>query len=149
MELVDAGTLCTLLDSRTLTEDDSVCIMRQVLEGIHYVHSKGMIHRDLKPQNILVTSLEQLEGAVKIADFGLGVQDTSSFVGHCGTLLYMAPEQLAGERCHKEVDIWAAGVVMYILMIGKHPFYKKEDDTEEYARKTRTEQLRFPESFPT
>lgn len=101
MELVSAGTLCTLLETQVLTETECVCVMKQILQGISYVHSMGMIHRDLKPQNILISSLELLEGAVKIADFGLGTQDVSSFVGNYGTLIYMAPEQLAGERCHK------------------------------------------------
>jgi serine/threonine protein kinase len=101
MEFVNGGTLGTLLESRKLSEIESVCIMKQILEGIHYIHNKGMIHRDLKPQNILISSSQQLEGTVKIADFGLGTQGANSFIGRCGTLIYMAPEQLEGEKCHK------------------------------------------------
>jgi len=101
MELVKAGTLEALLKSRKLEEAECVCIMKQILEGLHYIHNKGVIHRDLKLQNILISSSQQLEGAIKIADFGLGTQGANSFIGQCGTLIYMAPEQLEGEKCHK------------------------------------------------
>ena len=68
--------------------------MKQILEAILYIHNLDIVHRDLKPQNILMRSFHQLQGTVKIADFGLGMQDTYASTDKCGTMIYMAPEQL-------------------------------------------------------
>lgn len=101
MELVKAGTLHKLVKLHALDEQEASCIMRQILEGLEYIHELDMVHRDLKPQNILMNSFELLEGAVKIADFGLGTQSEYLLTDNCGTILYMAPEQLAKLSYHK------------------------------------------------
>lgn len=95
MELARAGTLHKLIKLTLPSEEECHCIVKQILEGLEYIHELGMVHRDLKPQNILMSSFELLEGAVKIADFGLGAQGEFSLTENCGTVLYMAPEQLA------------------------------------------------------
>lgn len=96
MELVESGTLDGFIKqtrNNPIDEQSSSCIMKQILKGIEYFHNLGIIHRDLKPQNILIKSYDELEGAVKIADFGFGVDDSYNFCNECGTIIYMAPEQ--------------------------------------------------------
>eukprot|EP00826_Nyctotherus_ovalis_P060284 TRINITY_DN8440_c0_g1_i5.p1 TRINITY_DN8440_c0_g1~~TRINITY_DN8440_c0_g1_i5.p1 ORF type:complete len:109 (+),score=23.56 TRINITY_DN8440_c0_g1_i5:317-643(+) len=105
MELVKAGTLHRLVKLQTLDEQECSCITRQILEGLEYIHELDMVHRDLKPQNILMNSFELLEGAVKIADFGLGTQSEYLLTDNCGTILYMAPEQLAKLSYHKVSEL--------------------------------------------
>ena len=105
MELVEAGTLMTFLKYRELkfdplTDEECSCIMRQILSGIEHIHELHIIHRDIKPQNILLRSFTKLEGAVKIADFGLGIQNEYSR-DNAGTILYMAPEQLTENKYNK------------------------------------------------
>lgn len=99
MELIKAGTLKTFTRYRELkfspiTDEECSCIMRQILQGIEHIHQLNIVHRDIKPQNILMKSFTNLQGAVKIADFGLGTQDNVSS-DNCGTLIYKAPEQFA------------------------------------------------------
>eukprot|EP00826_Nyctotherus_ovalis_P010808 TRINITY_DN12829_c0_g1_i11.p4 TRINITY_DN12829_c0_g1~~TRINITY_DN12829_c0_g1_i11.p4 ORF type:complete len:104 (-),score=27.94 TRINITY_DN12829_c0_g1_i11:1230-1541(-) len=101
MELVRAGTLHKFIKLSSPSEEECYCIMKQILEGLEYIHELGMVHRDLKPQNILMSSFELLEEAVKIADFGLGTQSEFSLTENCGTVLYMAPEQLARSGYNK------------------------------------------------
>jgi len=101
MELVKAGTLYKLIKLHPLEEEDCSCIMKQILEGLKYIHELDMVHRDLKPQNILMGSFDLLEEAVKIADFGLGAQGEYILTENCGTLIYMAPEQFAKKNYHK------------------------------------------------
>lgn len=78
-----------------LDDEECSCVMRQILQALAYIHQRDMIHRDLKPQNILLNSVENLEGSIKIADFGLGTQGICTSADNCGTLIFMAPEQLA------------------------------------------------------
>ena len=100
MELVKAGTLTDFIKYRQLkfsplTDEDCSCIMKQIFEGIDYIHKMNIIHRDIKPQNILMRSLNKLDKAVKIADFGLGMQGKEASTENCGTMIYMAPEQFS------------------------------------------------------
>jgi len=97
MELVKAGTLMTFLQYRRLKHEplkdaECSCIMKQILEGLAYIHKLNISHRDIKPQNILMRSLHSISNAVKIADFGLGSQELRN-IDKCGTMIYMAPEQ--------------------------------------------------------
>ena len=98
MELVEAGTLVDFLQYRyqkqnPLTDSDCSCIIRQILSAISYIHNMGIIHHDLKPQNILISSFDNIEGSIKVADFGLGMKETFSIDKKCGTVAYMSPEQ--------------------------------------------------------
>ena len=101
MELVNAGTLGQLIKNNILSEEETRCIIKQLLEGVEYLHNMNIIHRDLKPENILMTSFYELNGAVKIADFGFGGQGVNSYIEKCGTMIYMAPEQLSKNIYHK------------------------------------------------
>eukprot|EP00826_Nyctotherus_ovalis_P051633 TRINITY_DN6459_c0_g6_i1.p7 TRINITY_DN6459_c0_g6~~TRINITY_DN6459_c0_g6_i1.p7 ORF type:complete len:109 (-),score=29.27 TRINITY_DN6459_c0_g6_i1:990-1316(-) len=99
MELVKAGTLMTYLQYKRqkhcpLKDGECSCIMKQILEGLAYIHKLNIVHRDIKPQNILMRSIRTIDSSVKIADFGMGTQESCN-IDKCGTMIYMAPEQFA------------------------------------------------------
>eukprot|EP01095_Lingulamoeba_sp_RSL-Kostka_P009357 TRINITY_DN3231_c0_g1_i1.p1 TRINITY_DN3231_c0_g1~~TRINITY_DN3231_c0_g1_i1.p1 ORF type:complete len:324 (+),score=92.95 TRINITY_DN3231_c0_g1_i1:96-1067(+) len=103
------------------TESDAQSIVKQILEGVAYLHENGICHRDLKLENLLCSE----KGDVVISDFGL-----SKFFGRgqllktrCGTVGYCAPEVVVGDIYTDAVDIWAIGVITYILLSGEPPFY--------------------------
>ncbi|MCM2315430.1 MAG: protein kinase, partial [Thermoanaerobaculia bacterium] len=102
--------------------DDAIRIAEQVCQGLGHAHASGVIHRDVKPANVMVTA----SGIVKIVDFGLaklqvGSQLTKSRTS-LGTAAYMAPEQLRGEEIGPQADIWASGVLLFELLTGTRPF---------------------------
>ena len=128
-ELLEGGELLdALLDRGNYTEADAGAIMRPVLEGLAYLHSRGVTHRDLKLENLLLADASDLS-SVRIADFGLAKAAFSAAGGErpgvgaiCGTPSYLAPEIIAGQRYTPAVDCWAAGVCLYILLSGVVPF---------------------------
>ncbi len=122
MELVEGGSLKNRLDKQErFTIPDIVRVMGEVCAGLHYSHQRGVVHRDIKPGNIMLTT----DGQVKIADFGIARLENSSMT-QVGTLIgtpsYMAPEQFRGEPVDLRADIWAAGVMLYQLLTGEKPF---------------------------
>lgn len=113
--------MAALLQRRTfVTEPEARYFMRDILNGIHYLHFKRVIHRDLKPGNLLLGDGLR----VKIADFGLSSkiqgQDLRNTV--CGTPHYIAPEVMGHKGYSFEADIWSAGCIMYKLLMGAYPF---------------------------
>lgn len=128
MEYIEGKTLNELLldyPSQRMPEAKVKEIALKIIEGMIYAHSKGIIHRDIKPQNIMLSSDEQ----VKIMDFGIAetlrnsmsrLQPTSS----SGTLTYMSPEQIRGGEVGRESDIYSFGATLYELLSGNPPFYK-------------------------
>ncbi|NMJ39930.1 protein kinase [Roseomonas sp. JC162] len=122
MELVEGGSLKGRLDkNERFTVPEIVRIMGEVCAGLHYSHQRGVVHRDIKPGNIMLTP----DGQVKIADFGIARLENSSMT-QVGTLIgtpsYMAPEQFRGEPVDLRADIWASGVMLYQLLTGEKPF---------------------------
>lgn len=123
MEFVDGADLRSLLDARgRLPAKDAVAIMKQVCHGLHAAHIEDVIHRDLKPQNILIGR----DNRARIVDFGLarsfeqtGITRTGAVVG---TPHYMAPEQALGRPSDARCDIFALGVVFYEVLTGELPF---------------------------
>jgi response regulator RpfG family c-di-GMP phosphodiesterase/tRNA A-37 threonylcarbamoyl transferase component Bud32 len=100
---------------------DAWDILRQLLDGLAYSHAQGVLHRDLKPGNILISN----EGRIKITDFGVARIDTSTitqFGDIVGTPHYMAPEQFAGAECTVQTDLYQVGVIAYELVTGRRPF---------------------------
>ncbi len=107
--------------------DASHCI-QQILESVHHCHSNGVVHRDLKPENLLLASKAK-GAAVKLADFGLAIEvqgDQQAWFGFAGTPGYLSPEVLKKEPYGKSVDIWACGVILYILLVGYPPFWDED-----------------------
>jgi polo-like kinase 1 len=128
---------------KRLTEPEAQFYMAQLLDGMVYMHGKNVIHRDLKLGNIFLDSHMNL----KIADFGLAAQilyDGERKKTICGTPNYIAPEILSGKAGHSfEVDIWAAGVIMYTLLVGKPPF--ETTDVKLTYRKIKANSYTFPD----
>lgn len=113
-DLVVGGELMHDIEARKFySEFDASQCMEQILGAINYCHKMHVVHRDLKPQNILLAS--KMKGAaIKIADFGLAIEvngDEYDRIGGAGTLDYMAPESLADDYCGKPVDVWSCGVI--------------------------------------
>ncbi len=122
MELVEGGSLKGRLDKHErFPIPEIVRVMGEVCAGLHYSHQRGVVHRDIKPGNIMMTT----DGQVKIADFGIARLENSSMT-QVGTLIgtpsYMAPEQFRGEPVDLRADIWASGVMLYQLLTGEKPF---------------------------
>uniref|UniRef100_A0A669Q0U6 calcium/calmodulin-dependent protein kinase n=12 Tax=Aves TaxID=8782 RepID=A0A669Q0U6_PHACC len=107
--------------------DASHCI-QQILEAVLHCHQMGVVHRDLKPENLLLAS--KLKGAaVKLADFGLAIEvegDQQAWFGFAGTPGYLSPEVLRKDPYGKAVDLWACGVILYILLVGYPPFWDED-----------------------
>lgn len=105
-----------------LTLNDSVYILKQVLAGVGYAHAKGVIHRDVKPSNIMLNN----EGQIKILDFGLSKNiETSTYTrspGIMGTYSYMSPEQIMGTSISHQSDIYSIGCTFYEMLAGFPPF---------------------------
>ncbi|KAG7461957.1 hypothetical protein MATL_G00196640 [Megalops atlanticus] len=102
--------------------------LKQILEAVLHCHQMGVVHRDLKPENLLLAS--KLKGAaVKLADFGLAIEvqgDQQAWFGFAGTPGYLSPEVLRKDPYGKPVDMWACGVILYILLVGYPPFWDED-----------------------
>jgi serine/threonine-protein kinase len=122
MEYVDGRGLDAILKaSGRLDPARSVAIITQVLSALGFAHENGIVHRDVKPSNVIVLA----DGAVKVADFGIARIDDSEFtiIGDVlGTPAYMAPEQLAGTQVDRRADLFAAAVILFEMMGGAKPF---------------------------
>ena len=125
MEYLEGQTLGELLKSvRPLPEPDAVKIASRICEALDYMHKGGVIHRDLKPQNIMLCN----DGTIRIMDFGIAKALASrrlTFVGFTpamGTPDYMAPEQIEGQRGDQRTDIYALGTILYEMLAGRTPF---------------------------
>lgn len=116
-----------IVDIGSFTEARASSIVKQILEGVKYLHEAGIAHRDLKPENILCKGSDD-DMVIKIADFGLSktFDEGSHLTTACGTPDYAAPEviNMAGEY-GKEVDLWAVGVITYVLLCGYAPFFSE------------------------
>ena len=146
MEYIKNGTLSMWMKSHhKISEEDASLIIGKVLSSVEYLHSMQICHRDLKPENIMISKENDLSG-IKIIDFGLSAQQFNylSNNDYCGTLLYMAPEQIEKKLYHFSVDIWSIGGLMYMLLNnGKHPFYQKGDKKEDFIKKIKSGKLHF------
>ncbi|CAJ1065092.1 serine/threonine-protein kinase DCLK1-like isoform X1 [Xyrichtys novacula] len=128
MELVKGGDLFdAITSSNKYTERDASCMLFNLASAIKYLHSLNIVHRDIKPENLLV--YEHLDGSrsLKLGDFGLATVVNGPLYTVCGTPTYVAPEIIAEAGYGLKVDIWAAGVITYILLCGFPPFRSGED----------------------
>ncbi|XP_062972248.1 serine/threonine-protein kinase DCLK3 [Elgaria multicarinata webbii] len=132
LEFVPGGDLFdAIIESVKFTESDAALMMTDLCEALVYIHSKNIVHRDLKPENLLVQRNPDKTTTLKLADFGLAKQVKKPIFTVCGTPTYVAPEILAEKGYGLEVDMWATGVILYILLCGFPPFRSHERDQEE------------------
>ncbi len=122
MPCYDGETLEKTLNKGRLEEDKIIDIILQITNGLIKVHANGIIHRDIKPSNIIITEDE----TVKIVDFGIarftvsGISDKDESIS--GSLNYMSPEQIMGDKVNQTTDIWSLGVIFYQMLTGELPF---------------------------
>jgi eukaryotic-like serine/threonine-protein kinase len=127
MDLVEGEPLRAYLNRwRPLAEHRALAILRELMRGLEHAHAHGLIHRDLKPDNVM---LDGADGRARILDFGLAIITELGDAGRIteqgtviGTPIYMAPEQLTGSDLDARTDIFAAGVILYEMMTGCLPF---------------------------
>ncbi len=125
MEYIEGKQLNDKIKNNQISIADNVHIAIQIAAGLGAAHKKGIIHRDIKSSNIMITD----EGKVKIMDFGLakigaGIHSTNAGT-RMGTTVYMSPEQLNGENVDHQTDIWSFGVVLYEMLTGRMPFWNE------------------------
>ncbi|XP_015241894.1 PREDICTED: serine/threonine-protein kinase DCLK1-like isoform X2 [Cyprinodon variegatus] len=128
MELVKGGDLFdAIMSSNRYTERDASCMLFNLASAIKYLHSLNIVHRDIKPENLLVYEHSDGSKSLKLGDFGLATVVSGPLYAVCGTPTYVAPEIIAETGYGLKVDIWAAGVITYILVCGFPPFRGGED----------------------
>ena len=122
MELVDGRSLKDVLRAERVTPDAALQIVGDAALALHYAHERGLIHRDVKPANILISDT----GSVKVTDFGIaravGAETVTQTAAVFGTAAYMAPEQARSEDVDRRTDVYALGCVLYELLAGRAPF---------------------------
>jgi serine/threonine protein kinase/TolB-like protein/Tfp pilus assembly protein PilF len=136
MQYIEGQTLSDLIRKKSLQSGQVVNVAQQIANALADAHAHGIIHRDIKPKNIMVTPSEQ----VKVLDFGLAktiqknLEDATDSISHLsregllvGTIAYMSPEQLRGERLDYRTDIFSLGTVLYEMIWGKNPFAHRAD----------------------
>jgi serine/threonine-protein kinase len=134
MELIEGETLAERLKrlGAPLLAKEALEIFRQALQGLGFAHAQGVIHRDMKPSNIMLTR----EGAAKLTDFGIaravGVPGLTRTGTVLGTPAYMAPEQIQGHQVDQRADIYSLGVTLYEMVTGRVPFEKPKDSDSDY-----------------
>lgn len=124
MPYYQGETLSARLQRGPLPYDEALGICRQVADGLARAHERNIVHRDVKPSNIMLTA----DGGVKVLDFGIAKVENTHLTStgmSIGTLAYMSPEQLRGEEVDARTDIWALGVVLYEMVTGSQAFPAK------------------------
>ncbi|XP_023368113.1 serine/threonine-protein kinase DCLK3 [Otolemur garnettii] len=132
LEYVPGGDLFdALIESVKFPEPDAALMIMDLCKALVHMHDKSIVHRDLKPENLLVQRNEDKSTTLKLADFGLAKHVVRPIFTVCGTPTYVAPEILSEKGYGLEVDMWAAGVILYILLCGFPPFRSPERDQDE------------------
>ena len=122
MEFFEGGDLNKRLDGKALKADEALKVFRELMYALGDIHEKGILHRDLKPQNLVFRA----DGSMAIVDFGIAKHidaiDRTSHGEVVGTPRYMSPEQVAGKALDLRTDIYSAGVLLYQMLVGEHMF---------------------------
>ena len=122
MEIIEGETLSGVLERGPLPAAAALSVIDQLLDAVGYAHAHGVVHRDIKPDNVFLTS----DGRIKLADFGIAHVGSTAALTQAGTVMgtpgYMAPEQVTGAPVDARADIFAIGVIAFELLTGHNPF---------------------------
>ena len=131
MEYISGGTLNQYIKNHYfyISESEAANIISQIGNGLKYLHNYGIVHRDLKTDNIMLTKNNET-GIIKIMDFGLSkvVGPKEGLIDGYGTLNYCAPEVLMREPYNKQIDIWSLGIILFFMLVGHFPFQGNNED---------------------
>ncbi|XP_013765643.1 death-associated protein kinase 1 [Pundamilia nyererei] len=148
LELVAGGELFDFLaEKESLSEEEATQFLKQILDGVHYLHSKRIAHFDLKPENIMLLNRSVPHPRIKIIDFGLAhkIDFGNDFKNIFGTPEFVAPEVVNYEPLGLEADMWSVGVITYILLSGASPFLG--DNKQETLANVSAVDYTFDEEF--
>uniref|UniRef100_A0A8C6WLT8 non-specific serine/threonine protein kinase n=1 Tax=Neogobius melanostomus TaxID=47308 RepID=A0A8C6WLT8_9GOBI len=135
MEFVSGGDLFEAISEKgKFSELEAGMMVSDVSEALNYIHCKSIVHRDLKPENLLIEHLTNDICRLKLGDFGLAMVVTEPVYTICGTPTYVAPEILLETGYGVPVDVWALGVLLYIVLCGFPPFRSRDRDQEELGQ---------------
>nr|XP_014429908.1 serine/threonine-protein kinase DCLK2 isoform X3 [Pelodiscus sinensis] len=148
MELVKGGDLFDAITSSTkYTERDGSAMVYNLASALKYLHGLNIVHRDIKPENLLVCEYPDGTKSLKLGDFGLATVVEGPLYTVCGTPTYVAPEIIAETGYGLKVDIWAAGVITYILLCGFPPFRSENNLQEDLFDQILIGKLEFPSPY--
>ncbi|XP_030347413.1 serine/threonine-protein kinase DCLK2 isoform X2 [Strigops habroptila] len=148
MELVKGGDLFDAITSSTkYTERDGSAMVYNLASALRYLHGLNIVHRDIKPENLLVCEYPDGTKSLKLGDFGLATVVEGPLFTVCGTPTYVAPEIIAETGYGLKVDIWAAGVITYILLCGFPPFRSENNLQEDLFDQILVGKLEFPSPY--
>lgn len=149
LELVSGGDLFDAITRVSrFTEDQSRIMIRHLASAMSYIHSLGIVHRDIKPENLLVEmDPHGLVTQLKLGDFGLACEVTEPLLTVCGTPTYVAPEILMERGYGLKIDVWAAGIILYILLCGFPPFAAPDNEQEPLFDAILSGIYEFPEPY--
>ncbi|EGT36867.1 hypothetical protein CAEBREN_12915 [Caenorhabditis brenneri] len=148
MEYCSKGQLCTVLKTKnTITRELFSQWVKEIADGMHYLHQNKVIHRDLKSPNILISE----EDSIKICDFGtshLQKKTDSTMMSFCGTVSWMAPEMIKKEPCNEKVDVYSFGVVLWEMLTRETPYANIQQMAIIFGVGTNILELPMPEEAP-
>ena len=152
MEYLEGGTLKQFINSKSvITEDEARKIIRQLLTALSYLHyTCDICHRDVKPENIMFTNKGDING-LKLLDFGLSSDcfESKNYLENCGTLIYMAPEQINNLIYSKAVDVWSIGIILYMLLNkGRNPFYNRGEAQDKIIKSIKNNNVTYSNDCP-
>ncbi|XP_032079585.1 serine/threonine-protein kinase DCLK2 isoform X3 [Thamnophis elegans] len=148
IELVKGGDLFDAITSSTkYTERDGSAMVYNLASALKYLHGLSIVHRDIKPENLLVCEYPDGTKSLKLGDFGLATVVEGPLYTVCGTPTYVAPEIIAETGYGLKVDIWAAGVITYILLCGFPPFRSENNIQEDLFDQILIGKLEFPSPY--
>jgi len=147
LELKRGGELFNrLVDRGAFSEEEAKPILQQIGRAIAYLHRKGVVHRDVKPENMLFNDSSE-DSDICLADFGFAtfLQETTGRTTPLGTIAYAAPEIVDCKTYNKGVDMWSLGVILYSMLAGFPPFWSQDNDT--LIELIREGDIKFPHPF--
>lgn len=147
-EYVAGGDLFDIITvAQKFSEEQAALMIKHLVSALAYLHNLNIVHRDVKPENLLVEMDNGKIKCLKLGDFGLACEVTGPLYTVCGTPTYVAPEILAESGYGLKIDVWAAGVILYILLCGYPPFASQDNDQEKLFDCILSGQYDFPDEF--